>query len=185
MQEKRTDELDELLEKMKPEQLGDYYKDNKKYMADDKKTFSYYMKDVLAKEIKLLASMIISNPELIDVFLGEKVKLERGKVVLNFDDPPFDSILFRNFIALSSLELFKQQLHLFKKINKIKLFEDLVIYNENSISIIIDEIENQFKILISQDEDDEEMLDQCQPEAEDIMREIVIIFAETRNQKIR
>ena len=25
MQEKRTDELDELLEKMKPEQLGDYY----------------------------------------------------------------------------------------------------------------------------------------------------------------
>ena len=36
MQEKRTDELDELLEKMKPEQLGDYYKDNKKYMADDK-----------------------------------------------------------------------------------------------------------------------------------------------------
>ena len=45
MQEKRTDELDELLETMKPEQLGDYYKDNKKYMADDKKTFSYYMKD--------------------------------------------------------------------------------------------------------------------------------------------
>ena len=42
MQEKRTDELDELLETMKPEQLGDYYKDNKKYMADDKKTFSYY-----------------------------------------------------------------------------------------------------------------------------------------------
>ena len=29
MQEKRTDELDELLETMKPEQLGDYYKDNK------------------------------------------------------------------------------------------------------------------------------------------------------------
>ena len=27
MQEKRTDELDELLETMKPEQLGDYYKD--------------------------------------------------------------------------------------------------------------------------------------------------------------
>ena len=51
MQEKRTDELDELLEKMKPEQLGDYYKDNKKYMADDKKTFSYYMKDVLANNV--------------------------------------------------------------------------------------------------------------------------------------
>jgi len=50
MQEKRTDELDELLGKMKPEQLDDYYKDNKKYMADDKKTFSYYMKDVLANK---------------------------------------------------------------------------------------------------------------------------------------
>ena len=46
MQEKRTDELDELLEKMKPEQLGDYYKDNKKYMADDQKTFCGSRKDI-------------------------------------------------------------------------------------------------------------------------------------------
>ena len=65
MQEKRTDELDELLEKMKPEQLGDYYKDNKKYMADDKKTFSYYMKDVMAnnklKSTKRKISLIDSN----------------------------------------------------------------------------------------------------------------------------
>ena len=56
MQEKRTDELDELLETMKPEQLGDYYKDNKKYMADDKKTFSYYMKDVLANKNLMCAN---------------------------------------------------------------------------------------------------------------------------------
>ena len=45
MQEKRTDELDELLEKMKPEQLVDYYKDNKKYMEDEKKTLYNNMKD--------------------------------------------------------------------------------------------------------------------------------------------
>ena len=61
MQEKRTDELDELLEKMKPEQLGDYYKDNKKYMADDKKTFSYYMKDVLANKPRFDSSILYSG----------------------------------------------------------------------------------------------------------------------------
>ena len=81
--------------------------DNEKFFHFMRR-LSKNMKDVLAKEIKVLSSMIISNSELIDVFLGEKVKLERGKIVLNFDDPPFDSILFRNFIALSSLELFKQ-----------------------------------------------------------------------------
>lgn len=39
MQEKRTDELDELLEKMKPEQLGDYYKDNKNIWQMTRKHF--------------------------------------------------------------------------------------------------------------------------------------------------
>lgn len=51
--------------------------------------------------------MIISNHQLIDTFLGEKVKLERGKIVLNYNDPAFETILFRKFIALSGIELFK------------------------------------------------------------------------------
>ncbi len=54
MQKKSTDELNELLENMKPNQLKSYLKDNSKYMADEKKAFYYYMKDVLdEKNIKL------------------------------------------------------------------------------------------------------------------------------------
>ncbi|MCR5150682.1 MAG: hypothetical protein K6B52_05615 [Clostridiales bacterium] len=54
MQKKPTDELNNLLENTKPEQLGSYFKNNEKYMADGKKAFYYYMKDVLdEKNIKL------------------------------------------------------------------------------------------------------------------------------------
>ncbi len=54
MQKKPTDELNDLLENMKPNQLKSYFKDNRKYMADEKKAFYYYMKDVLdEKNIKL------------------------------------------------------------------------------------------------------------------------------------
>ena len=54
MQNKPTDELNDLLADAKPDQLESYFKDNRKYMADDKKAFYYYMKDVLdEKNIKL------------------------------------------------------------------------------------------------------------------------------------
>lgn len=54
MEEKSTDELQALLESMKPSQLEEYYKDNRKYMADEKKAFYYYMKDIIeSKNIML------------------------------------------------------------------------------------------------------------------------------------
>lgn len=54
MQNKPTDELNEILKSTHPEQLDAYLKDNKRYMADEKKAFYYYMKDVLdEKGIKL------------------------------------------------------------------------------------------------------------------------------------
>ena len=54
MQKKPTDELNDLLENMKPNQLEAYFKNNGKYMDDEKKAFYYYMKDVLdEKNIKL------------------------------------------------------------------------------------------------------------------------------------
>ena len=54
MQNKPTDELNDLLENMKPDQLDGYFKDNRAYLADAKKAFYYYMKDTLAdKNIKL------------------------------------------------------------------------------------------------------------------------------------
>ena len=54
MQNKPTEELNELLENTKPSQLNAYYRDNRQYLADEKKGFYYYMKDVLdEKNIKL------------------------------------------------------------------------------------------------------------------------------------
>ena len=50
MKEKSTNELDELLKEMNPNDLDKYYKENNEYMANDRKSFSYYMKDVIAKK---------------------------------------------------------------------------------------------------------------------------------------
>ena len=54
MQEKATDELNDMLDNIKPNQLDDYFKVNEEYMLNEKKAFYYYMKDVLdEKRIKL------------------------------------------------------------------------------------------------------------------------------------
>ncbi len=54
MEKKPTDELNNILSKVKPDQLDLYFKENGKYMADEKKGFYYYMKDVLEeKNIRL------------------------------------------------------------------------------------------------------------------------------------
>jgi len=54
MWEKSTDDLDEMLENTSPDQLNNYLKKNSKDLADDKKEFYYYFKNVLdEKNIKL------------------------------------------------------------------------------------------------------------------------------------
>lgn len=54
MQEKSTEEVEKLLENVKPNQLEGFYKEHVNHMADDKKAFYYYMKDITeAKNIKL------------------------------------------------------------------------------------------------------------------------------------
>ncbi len=54
MQEKPTNELNSILENTHPDQLSDFLKENRMYMADEKKGFYYYFKDVLdGKKIKL------------------------------------------------------------------------------------------------------------------------------------
>jgi len=47
MQDKPTNELEEMLENMKPSELSGFYKENRAYLADDKKAFYYYFKDVI------------------------------------------------------------------------------------------------------------------------------------------
>lgn len=54
MQKKVTDELDKILESVRPEQINIYYKNNRQYMAEGKKAFYYYMKDVLESKNILL-----------------------------------------------------------------------------------------------------------------------------------
>ena len=54
MGEKRTEDLDELLRNMSPHGLSDFFKDNKKGNADERKGFSYFFKNTVEdKEIKL------------------------------------------------------------------------------------------------------------------------------------
>ena len=75
MQKKPTDELNEILEKTEPGQLGSYLKENRKYMADDKKAFCYYVKDVLdEKRIKLK-----------DVYLLAGVSESYGSKIINME----------------------------------------------------------------------------------------------------
>lgn len=59
MQEKSTDEIEKLLESMKPNQLDVFYKENDKYMNDDKKAFYYYMKNTLESKNIFLKDMYI------------------------------------------------------------------------------------------------------------------------------
>ena len=54
MKKKPTHELDNLLEDLTPGRLDQFFRENRDYMADGKKAFYYYMKDVLyEKNIKL------------------------------------------------------------------------------------------------------------------------------------
>ncbi len=69
--QKPTTELNNILQNTKPDQLGAYLKENKKYMADDKKAFYYYMKDVL-DEKKILLKDVYSFAGVNDSY-GEKI----------------------------------------------------------------------------------------------------------------
>ncbi len=54
MQSKPTDELNKLLENMKPDELDDYLVENQEYLAGDEKSFYDYMKRTIRnKGIKL------------------------------------------------------------------------------------------------------------------------------------
>ena len=54
MQEKPTNELNQMLENTRPEGLDTFLKENSRYMADAEKAFYYYMKDIIdEKNIKL------------------------------------------------------------------------------------------------------------------------------------
>lgn len=57
MIEKPTHELDDILLGLSPSGISDFYSENSKYLADEKKGFYYYMKDILESKGILLKDM--------------------------------------------------------------------------------------------------------------------------------
>ncbi len=76
LEQKPTNELNDMLENMKPSGLDDYIKKNRQYLADDEKAFYYYMKDVLDdKSIKLRDVYIQAG--LSDSYGGQIIRMEK------------------------------------------------------------------------------------------------------------
>ena len=74
---KPTEELDELLKSAKPKDIDRYLKDNKKYMADDDKSFYYYYKDVIdEKNIKL--KDVYSFAGFTESYGGQIIRMEKA-----------------------------------------------------------------------------------------------------------
>ena len=85
MNEKSTDELDKQLEQTKPEQLAGYFKENNKYMPDEKKGFYYYMKDVIDSKNKRMKDIYRDSgtPEKFgsQILSGEKHTTDRDLII--------------------------------------------------------------------------------------------------------
>ena len=76
MQQKPTDELNDLLENMKPEQLDGYIKDNEKYLANNWNEFYFFFKDALCdKRIKL--KDVYSFAGVSESYGGQVVRMEK------------------------------------------------------------------------------------------------------------
>lgn len=76
MQEKPTNELEEMLGGMKPEELSGFYKENNKYMADEKKAFYYYFKDVIESK-NIFLKDIYSFAGISESWGGKIITMER------------------------------------------------------------------------------------------------------------
>lgn len=70
-EEKSTYEVEELLKTMKPNQLGEFYKENTHNMVDENKAFYYYMKDIVeSKNIRFKDMYILAG---VSESYGEKI----------------------------------------------------------------------------------------------------------------
>ncbi len=76
MQKKPTNELNDLLENMKPDQLDSYFKNNQKYMADEEKGFYYYMTDTL-KEKRIKLKDVYSTAGVSESYGGQIIRMEK------------------------------------------------------------------------------------------------------------
>ncbi len=75
LEQKPTNELNKLLESMKPDEIDEYIKNNRKYLAEGK-AFYYYFKDVIdSKSIKLKDVYIQAGVS--ESYGGQIVRMEK------------------------------------------------------------------------------------------------------------
>lgn len=73
---KPTDELDKKLSDVKITGLDDYYKENSHYLADEKKAFYYYMKDIIESKNMLLKDVYL-RADLSESFGSKIITMEK------------------------------------------------------------------------------------------------------------
>jgi len=76
MQDKPTNELDELLENMKPDQISEYFKANSRFMAEGTKAFYYYFKNVLESK-NIMLKDVYSFADVTESYGSKIVSMEK------------------------------------------------------------------------------------------------------------
>ena len=95
MLNKPTEELEELLERTSPEELGAYLKDNARYLVGEGKSFYYYMKDMLEEH----------RVKLKDVYSFAGVSESYGSKILTMEKHTTDRDLILRFCIAGHLLL--------------------------------------------------------------------------------
>lgn len=102
MKEKSTNELDEMLKNMKIDELENYYKENHEYIADAKKSFTYYMKDVIEKKNIIIGSR---NLQYKDIYSFAGVSESYGEKILNMEKHTKNRDLIIRFCVAAHFQL--------------------------------------------------------------------------------
>lgn len=102
MKEKSTNELDEMLKNMKIDELENYYKENREYIADAKKSFTYYMKDVIEKKNIIIGSR---NLQYKDIYSFAGVSESYGEKILNMEKHTKNRDLIIRFCVAAHFQL--------------------------------------------------------------------------------
>ncbi len=76
MEEKKTNELNSILENTHPDQLSTFLKENRRYMADEKKEFYYYFKNVLERKGIKLKDVYI-RADVSESYGGQLIRMEK------------------------------------------------------------------------------------------------------------
>lgn len=102
MQEKSTDELDAQLRNTTPDCMDKYYKENRYYIAETSKAFTYYMKDVIDKK-----NLAFCHSKLYykDIYSFAGVSESYGEKILNMEKHTKNRDLIIRFCVAGRFQL--------------------------------------------------------------------------------